>query len=177
MEAFVYNKWSTSMLRVSVTLQVSRSLHIRDAGLSTANTSSTLPETPTLCTPNSTSRHPFFFPFSLFLPPPPPPIPAPPPPPPAPPPSPPSIPAIPSIPGGNPPPPAPPISAIISFSIFSLTPPPLNAGLCSGRMRLIFHPLGTAGSGGGVSGIGMPAMRNLSGDCAVVGCACRYVDM
>src|SRR5882762_9834368 len=50
------------------------------------------------------------------------------------------------------PPPAPPaaspcISAIISWKKFSLTPPPVSAGECRGRIVFIFHPRGIAGSG------------------------------
>jgi hypothetical protein len=77
-------------------------------------------------------------------------------------------------PGALPPGMAPPICPIISFSRSSLIPPPVTAGLCSGRISLSFHPRGTAGGGGGSSGIGIPRMGSLSGVSGVVGCARKY---
>lgn len=119
----------------------------------------------------------FFLPPSLLLFPPaaaPSTFPYPPPPPPPPPPIPPNIPASP--PAGPPVPPPPCafcISCITSFKIFSLTPPPLSAGECSGTISLIFHPFGTAGGGMGSLGGGMPWIRRRRGDSIVVGWACR----
>lgn len=113
----------------------------------------------------------FFFPPSLLLFPPtvvPSTLPWPPPPP-----IPPNIPANPP-PGPPPPPPcAFCISCITSFKIFSLTPPPLSAGECSGSMSLIFHPFGTAGGGMGSCGGGIPWILRRRGDSAVVGWALR----
>lgn len=68
------------------------------------------------------------------------------------------------------------ISCIISFNILSLTPPPLNAGECSGSTPLIFHPFGTAGGGIGPLSIGIPCIGSRSGESFVVGCnfRCRH---
>src|SRR3954469_20164109 len=77
--------------------------------------------------------------------------------------------------GALPSPVPPPISFIISLNILSLTPPPDNAGECNGNISLIFHPLGTAGGGGGLSGCGIPANRNNIGVSGVVGCSCNHV--
>lgn len=105
------------------------------------------------------SFHPFFpFPFFLVAVPPPPPD------------EPPML--VPS----TIPPPCACISFIMSFKIFSLTPPPLSAGECKGNIVFSFHPLGTAGGESSFSGIGIPWMRNCSGDSGVVGCERRYAD-
>lgn len=99
---------------------------------------------------------PFFLSFFFFSPlPPPPPDGSPPP----------IIPIIPSIPGiwgicGIPGIPCMPcISAMASLSGLSLTPPPLYAGECIGRILPIFQPLGAAGAVGSFSGAGRPLIR------------------
>ena len=42
-------------------------------------------------------------------------------------------------------------SLIRSLIRLSLTPPPLKAGLYTGKISFIFHPFGIAGGGGGLS--------------------------
>lgn len=131
----------------------------------------------------------FFFPPSLFLlpcpafaPPPPPPAASTIPPPPLPPPGCPSTPCIsdtPQNPSQQKVTSSPPLFSgsyqdknapcIISLKIFSLIPPPLSAGLCSGNTVPIFHPSGTAGGSTGPSGAGIPWIRSRSGVCGVDG--------
>lgn len=48
------------------------------------------------------------------------------------------------------------ISAIASLRGLSLTPPPLYAGECMGRILPIFQPLGAWGAAGSFSGVGRP---------------------
>ena len=72
----------------------------------------------------------------------------------------------------------PPISCIMSLNIFSLTPPPLRAGECSGKIVPILKPLGTAGAGALLSfGMGIPAIRKRKGESSVVGCDLRCSDI
>lgn len=71
----------------------------------------------------------------------------------------------------------PPIPAIISFNRSSLTPPPVTAALCNGNISLTFQPRGTAGGGGGLSGIGMPRIGSSMGESSVVGLFFRNAEM
>jgi len=66
------------------------------------------------------------------------------------------------------------ISAIISLNRLSLTPPPLMAAECRGKMSPIFQPRGIAGGGGGLEDGAIPAIRRRRGEVSVVGCAFKY---
>lgn len=66
---------------------------------------------------------------------------------------------------------APCISAIMSLKRSSLTPPPLTAAECIGRIEFIFQPRGMAGGGSGSVVGGMSASRNRSGVRSVAGFA------
>lgn len=81
--------------------------------------------------------------------------------------------------GGAGPPSTPCICPSISFKKFSLTPPPVIAGLRYGNILFIFHPFGIAGSGYGFegSGAGTPRILKFEAISGVVGLTMRWADM